>query len=707
MDDEPPAKRARVRQACQACRDAKLRCDLGDPGEPKDPPCQRCSRSGRECRFVGSHLHHKPRKMTYRVRDEGSLGLRRDEGSLGLRYSLPAEPAQYTRRPSLPSPDPGSSEASRPARSPYRSGINLEATIETPADALRVLVAAADEETSQYTAVPTHRDGKIWNQWEPVRDGLLTTEEARTLLAFYAVHLGPLHPVVPTVLLQTKQFTELLDEPILLAAICLAASRFCDLGPSYVSTEPLRSRVIQGRLVEWLMSRLGYLTMGDPTFRTIGTVEALLVLSEWPPRALLLKDPSRARASTLSSACKLFDDLAWTLTGLALRIAQELSLHDEKGYSKENEETLAITRRKMNAWIHCLAADRHVSVRLGRVSMVQAKMSTNWWETWGDLVFVHTGSDILRDFSDDSWRSTQAVTELTHNLGLVQELMYASPSLTNDLIRTRQFEPLLHRLKPELDSIRQWLIPSCGREAIENENEAVKLRNILMRLEIDYIRLYANSISMRAAHHRLAPRLRGSSGTHPRVFESSVLRWAEAPFLLEAVESGISLMRAGIDLHRRRVLCFCPGRTFLRMMFASVFLMKAMSFGAVVQDEADMVNLQYDLIDALREAAVDEDHIALQLASLLSRLFPSRPKARSEGVEPVEQEDPLSMLNFDFGNVDMNLFGDIGVDAGNTIGYNPNGLVSFIEAMLDGSQVDGAHVGGSHVDGEMSSGYRD
>lgn len=54
----------------------------------------------------------------------------------------------------------------------------------------------------------------------------------------------------------------------------------------------------------------------SPTFRTIGTVEALLVLSEWPPRALLLKDPSRPRASTLSSACKLFDDLAWTLTGL-------------------------------------------------------------------------------------------------------------------------------------------------------------------------------------------------------------------------------------------------------------------------------------------------------------------------------------------------------------------------------------------------------
>ncbi|CAK9787158.1 unnamed protein product [Cutaneotrichosporon oleaginosum] len=411
--DEPPAKRARpgrgrVRQACQECRDAKLRCDLGDPGEPKDPPCERCARSGRECRFVGSHLHHKPRKMTYRKREGSSHGHDALPALSQAQAKAHAVPAPHARRQSFPlkpalstSPEvfehrTGSSEPSRPARSPYRSGINLEATIETPADALRILVAAADEEATQATAAPAHRDGKIWNQWEPVRDGLLTTGEARTLLGFYAAHLGPLHPVVPSSLFLTKQFTDLLDEPILLATICLAASRFCDLGPSYVSTEPLRSRVIQGRLVDWLLTRLGYLTMGDPTFRTIGTVEALLVLSEWPPRALLLKDPSRARASTLSSACKLFDDLAWTLTGLALRIAQEISLHDEKGYSKESEEALATTRRKMNAWIStrrtgpadarlprrrptvCALprfADASVSVRLGRVSLVQASAS--------------------------------------------------------------------------------------------------------------------------------------------------------------------------------------------------------------------------------------------------------------------------------------------------------------------------------------------
>lgn len=67
---------------------------------------------------------------------------------------------------------------------------------------------------------------------------------------------------------------------------------------------------------------------------------------------------------------------------------------------------------------------------------------------------------------------------------------------------------------------------------------------------------------MRAAHARLS-----RPGKSDRsIFGGSVLRWAEAPFLLEVVEAAISLLRCGVALHRRRVLRYCPGRTFLRMV---------------------------------------------------------------------------------------------------------------------------------------------
>lgn len=79
----------------------------------------------------------------------------------------------------------------------------------------------------------------------------------------YHAHLAPVYPVVPLRLFEPEHFPLLLQEPILLAAICLVASRFHDLGPSFDVSEPARSRVVQGKLVAWVIARLGYLTMGE------------------------------------------------------------------------------------------------------------------------------------------------------------------------------------------------------------------------------------------------------------------------------------------------------------------------------------------------------------------------------------------------------------------------------------------------------------
>lgn len=123
--------------------------------------------------------------------------------------------------------------------------------------------------------------------------------------------------------------------------------------------------------------------------------------------------------------------------------------------------------------------------------------------------------------------------------------------------------------------------------------------------------------------------------------------------------------------------------------------MKALSFGAIVPSESEVVDLQYSLIDVFREAAVDSDHLAAQLASLLSRLFPARtaqgtngPRAAS-GQDYEDTSDPRLLFNFDVALENMTALGsEIGFDPGNmddSLGFNPNGLVSFIEAMLGGT----------------------
>lgn len=79
----------------------------------------------------------------------------------------------------------------------------------------------------------------------------------------YGEKINPTHPLVPTQLFQPANFAILLREPILLAAIIVTAARYLDMGVSFDMSEPLRSRIIQGKIVSWLLQRIGFITMGE------------------------------------------------------------------------------------------------------------------------------------------------------------------------------------------------------------------------------------------------------------------------------------------------------------------------------------------------------------------------------------------------------------------------------------------------------------
>ena len=79
----------------------------------------------------------------------------------------------------------------------------------------------------------------------------------------YGEKINPIHPIVPVQLFQKPYFGNLLREPILLAAMIVTAARYCDLGLSFDMAEPSRSKVIQGKVVSWLLQRIGFITMGE------------------------------------------------------------------------------------------------------------------------------------------------------------------------------------------------------------------------------------------------------------------------------------------------------------------------------------------------------------------------------------------------------------------------------------------------------------
>jgi hypothetical protein len=60
---------------------------------------------------------------------------------------------------------------------------------------------------------------------------------------------------------------------------------------------------------------------------------------------------------------------------------------------------------------------------------------------------------------------------------------------------------------------------------------------------------------------------------------------------------------------------------------------QAVAFGAVGQPEQEIVELQYQLIEAFRQASPDDQHVSSHLAELLSRMFPSIPHQPLAGHE--------------------------------------------------------------------------
>lgn len=64
-------------------------------------------------------------------------------------------------------------------------------------------------------------------------------------------------------LFERDSISLLLQEPMLVGAIACVASRYADLGESFDPREPRRARVVQTRIVEWLLKRVAYLVMGS------------------------------------------------------------------------------------------------------------------------------------------------------------------------------------------------------------------------------------------------------------------------------------------------------------------------------------------------------------------------------------------------------------------------------------------------------------
>ncbi|SGY79893.1 BQ5605_C008g05246 [Microbotryum silenes-dioicae] len=539
------------------------------------------------------------------------------------------------------------------------SRVLLASTLHNPSDALRLLATASSlRSTVSGDGSPSHQNGLIaspdvevggtttpqggavlhrkeshqsgrmspsrvaklggWSNWAPIAEGLLTQPEAEVLFSFFEAEMAPLYPLLSPNIFHLSHLAILTStESLLLCAVITIAARYSAI------LLPDRAAQIHALCAAWIRQELIYLLDGTSSLRHISSVEALLLLTEWPSSPLIHRtdaalarqeadedqDEGERETSKALKTSNQYDSMSWTYLGLAVRLAQELGMHNTALYgldARDGDGPSWESERILRAWIYCYNADRHVSVRLGRNAVVQSYMSSAWWEK----VTQRASLDVQKRGLNELWAErTLPQGLLAALMGTIQERLYPNKEITRSLLRTGHWESFIRSLDHELRSMA-----TKTKGVLKQGN----VESTLLRIEIDYIRLYGNAIALRALQERLRRRVKAND----LLFVSpSLLNLQEGPWIIDALAAAQAILQQTvIFLEPKGYLRLCPSRIFQRIMFAATFLFKALAVGVVEHGQSKTIGLLEQGIAALRHASVDAVHISRGFSVLLTRL---------------------------------------------------------------------------------------
>lgn len=347
---------------------------------------------------------------------------------------------------------------------------------------------------------------RAWSRLRFVRAGWMTVAEGMEYVAYYYENLAPMSPVVtPDYSQPSTHRTLLTDEPVLAVTILTIASRHLKPKGDGAST---RAFYIHDRLWSYLRGMIERLFWGQEKFdaqggrgrsldlasgaagptskgnlRSLGTVEALLILTDWHPRNLhfppgddentLLdgeaqsrnrtdkdldndNDPAGNRGSAegrvafqkwLEPAWRS-DRMSWMLLSTAQALAFELGVFDHKTESKGAPELPSEQARKRRLRRLILVFITHSSGRLGIPSMLPL---TEWGRDSPAPPTDSKDSDLDLNQMQDCWMEiSKIVYQANHRL-------FASSEQTSELIRSGRYREQIDWFQPQLREFRQNL----------------------------------------------------------------------------------------------------------------------------------------------------------------------------------------------------------------------------------------------------------
>ena len=422
--------------------------------------------------------------------------------------------------------------------------------------------------------------------------------------------------------------------------------------------------------------------MRKGSLRTFGTIESLMILTEWHPRALhfppseatdelMLPDYSEKPTSSdddpnrnlgagfggkrlegwLEPAWRS-DRMCWMLLSTAMGLAYELGVFDDIDELLKDD---AITRPEYQDEVYRQRATRikrllliyttQLAGRLGWTSMAPEHLRRadpavtrrrpvpNDENTPGTALSSTVSNAFIfvpdLDLDDQIIHCWAGISNAMH---IGNEKLFRSRQYTANIVRTGQYVDLLREFTPIL---QDWY------KEFERFRLPHFLRHILT-IEYEYVRIYVHSLSLQAVVERCTNNASnpnsssngGAATNGAHLSPQTILNYGKLPLgqlggftvqdqesVREVVGGCRNLMRTVVDgLLPGGYLKHAPVRTYFRIISGAMFLLKTFALGAPRSDVKISIDLMDATVEGLRNCVVDDVHLGIRFADLLETL---------------------------------------------------------------------------------------
>ncbi|KAL5339446.1 hypothetical protein BJX70DRAFT_153168 [Aspergillus crustosus] len=675
----------RTYKACIPCRQRKAKCDLGElpDGSPMGPPCAKCRREQRQCVFSETRAWERKKKRdseeefvpsTPNTRRKLSSNSRFGDEERLIRQRGRASDSNADRHENdgtrLRSYNPETRHARQQSTSTLDNSM-MRTVVSSGNDALSILFEAAahrqeadlaDQQLSTrnmssgagYEGIESpfgrmrsmvspdvpfrtirpvelsHAMSEVLSTWEACRFvmmGWFTSREAVTLIDLFFKNMSSLSPILTHFYAEHQHHRELINcDPILCCTILMLSSRYHILpGPGGES----RNFFIHHRLWQHCQQLVTRLMFGqekalNSKLRRIGTIEALLLMSEWHPRSLhfppesdgwdsdlIIKAPQpRAEDGShknrfledMLEPAKRSDQMSWMLLGAALSLSYELEIYevDEEKQSWATaykgcipSDQIKLRRQRVQRLLYVYI--NQLAWRIGCVSLMPQSLN--------HAILNRQASRDLRKYSDQWLSFMDSWMELTKLAKSVTDMFFPSADFARQQLHSGRYIDLLDHFRPLL---LKWKDEHLRPEVLQKQ-----FYDDLF-IEYHFVRAYTHSIGMQAVVERVV------ADSNPNVeIRATNIDPVDFEYIQEVIEGCCQILQKVTELGETGALKFSPIRVFLRITTSSIFLMKALSIGTRHAKLRESLDTLERCIRALKTNALDDIHLSSRYAALL------------------------------------------------------------------------------------------